>query len=63
MNKEKDYAAKERLSIRGPMTALFGSEGLVENGIVEQAVEFTKRNTGKEYSHDTKILKNPSYEG
>ena len=44
--KEKDYAAKERLAIRGPMTALFGSEGLVENGLVEQAVEFTRRNTG-----------------
>lgn len=43
--KEKDYAAKERLAIRGPMTALFGREGLVENGLVEQAVEFTKRNT------------------
>ncbi|MEA2083507.1 MAG: ATP-binding protein [Thermodesulfobacteriota bacterium] len=43
--KEKDYAAKERLAIRGPMTALFGSEGLVENGLVEQAVEFTRRNT------------------
>ena len=43
--KEKDYAAKERASIRGPMTALFGSEGLVENGLVEQAVEFVRRNT------------------
>ena len=43
--KEKDYAAKERLAIRGPMTALFGSEGLVENGLVEQAVEFIRRNT------------------
>ena len=43
--REKDYAAKERLAIRGPMTALLGSEGLVENGLVEQAVEFTKRNT------------------
>jgi len=42
---EMDYAAKERLSIRGPMTALFGGEGLVENGLVEQAVEFTRRNT------------------
>jgi ATP-dependent DNA helicase RecG len=28
------------------MTALFGSAGLVENGLVEQAVEFVKRNTG-----------------
>jgi len=43
--KEKDYAAKERSAIRGPMTALFGSEGLVENGLIEQAVEFTRRNT------------------
>ncbi len=43
--KEKDYTAKERLAIRGPMTALFRSEGLVENGLVEQAVEFTRRNT------------------
>jgi len=44
--KEKDYAAKERLSIRGPMTALLGDEGIVENGLVEQAVEFVRRNTG-----------------
>ncbi len=43
--KEKNYAAKERLAIRGPMTALFGSQGLVENGLVEQAVEFARRNT------------------
>ena len=27
------------------MTALFGKEGFVENGLVEQAVEFTRRNT------------------
>jgi len=44
--KEKDYAAIERLSIRGPMTALFGGAGLVENGLVEQSVEFVRRNTG-----------------
>ena len=43
--KEKDYAAKERTTIRGPMTALFGSEGIVETGIVEQSVEFVRRNT------------------
>ena len=43
--KEKDYAAKERLSIRGPMTALIGKDGIVENGLVEQAVEFVRRNT------------------
>ena len=43
---EKDYTAKERLTIRGPMVPLAGSEGLVENGLVEQALEFIKRNTG-----------------
>lgn len=43
--KEKDYAAKERVSIRGPMTALLGEDGIVENGLVEQTVEFVKRNT------------------
>jgi ATP-dependent DNA helicase RecG len=43
--KEKDYAAKERLSIRGPMTALIGADGIVENGLVEQSVEFVRRNT------------------
>ena len=43
--KEKDYAARERLPIRGPMTALSGEDGIIENGLVEQAVEFVKRNT------------------
>ena len=43
--KVKDYAAKERLSIRGPMTALLAEDGVVENGLVEQAVEFVRRNT------------------
>ena len=46
--REKDYTAKERLPIRGPMVPLTGSQGLVENGLVEQAVEFIKRNTGVE---------------
>lgn len=43
--KEKNYAAKERLSIRGPMMALIGKDGIIENGLVEQAVEFVRRNT------------------
>ena len=43
--KVKDYAAKERLFIRGPMTALLAEDGVVENGLVEQAVEFVRRNT------------------
>ena len=44
--REKDYTAKERLSIRGAMVPLAVAQGLVENGLVEQAVEFIKRNTG-----------------
>jgi len=46
--RDKDYAAKERASIRGPMVPLRGEHGLVENGLVEQALEFINRNTGVE---------------
>ena len=42
---EKDYTALERQSLRGPMVALRNREGaLVESGLVEQAVEFVRRN-------------------
>ena len=41
---EKDYAARERATLRGPMTALQGEGGVVENGLVEQALEFIRRN-------------------
>jgi ATP-dependent DNA helicase RecG len=44
--KEKDYAAKERSTIRGPLTPLFSHKNLLENGLVEQAIEFVRRNTG-----------------
>ena len=43
--KEKDYAAKERVTIRGPLTPLFGYKDFFEKGLVEQAVEFVRRNT------------------
>jgi len=43
---EKDYAARERTALRGPMTPLFDASGaLVENGLVEQALDFVRRNT------------------
>lgn len=42
---EKDYNAKERQKLRGPLAPLWGQAGLVENGLVEQAVQFVKRNT------------------
>ena len=42
---EKDYAAKERLTLRGPMTSLMGTDGeILERGLVEQAWEFVRRN-------------------
>lgn len=43
---EKDYAARERTSLRGPMVALRAADATtVETGLVEQAVEFVRRNT------------------
>lgn len=41
----KDYDAKERLTLRGPVAPLMTSGGeLLEAGLVEQAVEFVRRN-------------------
>ncbi len=43
---EKDYAARERAALRGPMTPLLDANGaVVENGLVEQALDFVRRNT------------------
>ncbi len=43
---EKDYAGKERATLRGPMTPLMDANGgVVEAGLVEQALEFVRRNT------------------
>lgn len=43
---EKDYAARERTALRGPMTPLMDGDGdLLEAGLVEQALEFVRRNT------------------
>lgn len=43
--KEKDYAAIDRGTIRGPMAPLLSGRKIVENGLVEQALDFVKRNT------------------
>ena len=44
---DKDYAARERVSLRGPMTPLMNAAGeLVETGLVEQCFDFVRRNTG-----------------
>ena len=43
---EKDYDTRERQQIRGALTHLRDGAGeIVENGIVEQALEFVRRNT------------------
>jgi ATP-dependent DNA helicase RecG len=51
--REKDYAATERQSMRGAMTRLVqldpvdqNKEVVMENGLVEQAIEFVRRNAG-----------------
>ena len=41
----KEYAARERSALRGPMTPLLNDAGeIVEAGLVEQALAFVKRN-------------------
>ena len=43
---EKDYAARERTTMRGPMTPLMGTDGkILETGLVERSLEFVRRNT------------------
>ena len=45
---EQDYDAQERTALRGPMTPLLSEGGdIVENGLVEQALDFVQRNTRK----------------
>ena len=42
---EKDYDARERRKLRGPIVRLQGADGVVlESGLPEQAVEFIRRN-------------------
>ena len=42
---EKDYASKERNTIRGPMVSLLSTNGeLLETGLVEQSLDFCRRN-------------------
>lgn len=43
---EQDYGAQERKTLRGPMTPLLNRAGeVVDNGLVEQAMNFIQRNT------------------
>lgn len=45
---DREYATIDRESIRGPLTPLLAGEGLVETGLVEQAIAFVNRNTRTE---------------
>ncbi|MFH0824671.1 MAG: ATP-binding protein [Pseudomonadota bacterium] len=43
---EKDYSARERTVLRGPAAALLtGAGDLLETGLIEQAMEFVRRNS------------------
>ncbi|MCC7381701.1 MAG: putative DNA binding domain-containing protein [Deltaproteobacteria bacterium] len=42
----KDYAAIERANLRGSLVPLGGEAGPLETGLVEQALEFVRRNAG-----------------
>ena len=60
---EKDYAALERRALRGPMTPLLDASGaIVENGVVEQALEFVRRNApGTTELERGKRVERPAY--
>lgn len=60
---EKELATIERASLRGPMTPLFSQAGLVENGLVEEAIHFVRRNTPVEaYLEDgVRRVERPAY--
>ena len=60
---EKDYAALERRALRGPMTPLLDASGaIVENGVVEQALEFVRRNApGTTELEQGKRVERPAY--
>ncbi len=61
---DKDYSALERCQIRGPMTPLIDVRGeLVETGLVEQAINFVRRNTGvtTEIEDGARRVETPKY--
>ena len=60
---DNDHDLHDRASLRGSMTALKDDRGaLVENGIVEQTIEFVKRNTGRsEHAVDGRLEERDTY--
>ena len=60
---DKDYATRERASLRGPLLPLLSEAGLVENGLVEEAVHFVRRNTpvAAHLEDEIRRVERPSY--
>ena len=61
---EKDYAANERMALRGPMAPLMDQGGnVLETGLADQALEFVRRNTPMNTGLDDggRRVKRPTY--
>lgn len=60
---EKDYATVERGALRGAMTPLLAEDGsVVENGLVEEALYFIRRNTpATSYIENGRRIDRPAY--
>ncbi len=60
---DRSLATRERASLRGALTPLLGEAGLVENGLVEDAIHFVRRNTPVEAHLEDGIrrVERPSY--
>ena len=58
-----DYAAREDTNLRGPLLPLLSADGsVVESGLVEQALDFVRRNTVPEASIvDGRRVDHPAY--
>ena len=46
MGKEKNYETLERGLLRGPIVARFNGRDIADKGLIEQAMDFIRRNTG-----------------
>lgn len=60
---KKDYAARERLTVRAPVAPLPGDVGRVEPALIEQILAFVRRNTGVTASlgEDGRRVERPAY--
>ena len=60
---EKDYETIERTTIQSPIVGrFFGTEDIVETGLVERAIEFVRRNTGSSaYLTEGRRIDKPVY--